>query len=388
MNSRTQQRDRGVILTPTGKQKLQAEIHRLDITSERYAVRKIHEQIQLELNGETLHPDTVRKIVRGQGVEKSSLELVFRALRLKLEEGDYDFAPKNQLQNAEDSETSSFVIGTPITHPRYFFGRKKELKRLFDLLKRRPLQNAAIIGKSGSGKTSLLEYLKNITTTPTAQLRPGQKSDWLPSPENYRWILVDFQDPRRQSREGLLRYILECLKMSVPSPCDLEGFMDVVSSNLLQPTVILFDEIGVGLQRCPELDDEFWESLHSLRTYQTNGNLGFVLATPVSPIELARSTGHSLPFFNIFRYNTTTLGAMTEAEARELIASSPMPFPAEDVEWILTQSKCWPLLLQILCQERLFSLEDEEMGDDWQEEGLKQMQSFDHLLNPLFDLLF
>ena len=133
MNSRTQQRDRGVILTPTGKQKLQAEIHRLGI-SQRYAVRKIHEQIQLKLNGETLHPDTVRKIVRGQGVEKSSLELVFRALRLKLEEGDCDFAPKNQLQNAEDSETSSFVTGTPITHPRYFFGRQKELQRLFDLL--------------------------------------------------------------------------------------------------------------------------------------------------------------------------------------------------------------------------------------------------------------
>ncbi|MEG4963016.1 MULTISPECIES: ATP-binding protein [unclassified Microcoleus] len=280
-------------------------------------------------------------------------------------------------------ETSAFITGTPITHPRYFFGRQKELKRLFDLLKRRPLQNAAIIGKRRSGKTSLLYYLKNITTTPTEQLRPGQKSEWLPSPENYRWIFVDFQDSRRQNREGLLRYILESLKMSVPSPCDLDRFMDVVSSNLRQPTVILLDEIGVGLQRCPELDDGFWESLRSLATNQTNGNLGFVLATPESPIELARSTGHSSPFFNIFGY-TTTLGALTEAEARELIASSPIPFPAEDVEWILNQSKCWPLLLQILCRERLFSLEDGEMGDDWREEGLKQMQPFTHLFEQFF----
>jgi transcriptional regulator with XRE-family HTH domain len=279
-------------------------------------------------------------------------------------------------------ETSAFITCTPITHPRHFFGRQKELKRLFDLLKRRPLQNAAIIGKRRSGKTSLLYYLKNITTTPTEQLRPGQKSDWLPHSENYRWIFVDFQDARRQSREGLLRYILECLKMSVPSPCDLERFMDAVSSNLRQPTVILLDEIGVGLQRCPELDDGFWESLRSLTTNQTNGNLGFVLATPESPIDLARSTGHSSPFFNIFGY-TTTLGAMTEAEARELIASSPIPFPAEDVEWILTQSKCWPLLLQILCRERLFSLENGEMGDDWREEGLQQMQPFTHLFEKL-----
>jgi hypothetical protein len=374
MNSRTLPRARGVILTPTGQQKLQAEIHRLGISSQKNAVSKIVEKIQLEVKDETLGSDTVRKIVRGEGVQKSSLELVFRALRLKLEEGDCDFAPKNQLQNPEDSETSSFVTGTPITHPHHFFGRQKELKRLFNLLKRRPLQNAAIIGKRRSGKTSLLQYLKNITTTPTEQLRPGQKSDWLPHPENYHWIFVDFQDARRQSREGLLRYILESLKMSVPSPCDLERFMDVVSSNLHQPTVILFDEIGVGLQRCPELDDGFWESLRSLPR-ETNGNLGFVLATPESPLELARNTGHSSPFFGIFAY-TTTLGALTEAEARELIASSPMPFPAEDVEWILTQSKCWPLLLQILCRERLFSLEEGETEDDWREVGLEQLKPF------------
>ena len=271
-------------------------------------------------------------------------------------------------------ETSAFITGTPITHPRDFFGRQKELKRLFDLLKRRPLQNAAIIGKRRSGKTSLLQYLKNITTTPTEQLRPGQKSDWLPYPENYRWIFVDFQDSRRQNREGLLRYILESLKMSVPSPCDLDRFMDTVSSNLDRPTVILFDEIGVGLQRCPELDDGFWESLRSLAP-QTNGNLGFVLATPESPIELARNTGHTSPFFNIFGY-TTILGIMTETEARELIGRSPIPFPAEDVEWILNKSERWPLLLQILGRERLFSLEEGETGDDWRKEGLEQLKPF------------
>lgn len=276
-------------------------------------------------------------------------------------------------------ETSPFIVGTPITHPRNFFGRQKELNRLFNLLKRRPLQNAAIIGKRRSGKTSLLYYLKNITTTPAAQLRPNQKSDWLPYPENYFWIFVDFQDPRRQSQEGLLRYILECLKMQVPNPCDLDRFMDEVSSNLHQPTVILFDEIGVGLQRCPELDDGFWESLRSLGTNYTNGNLAFVLATPESPMELARNTGHSSPFFNIFGY-TTTLGALTETEARELIASSPIRFLDEDVEWILHQSGHWPILLQILCRERLFSLENGETDGTWREEGLQQIQPFVHLL--------
>jgi hypothetical protein len=377
MNSRTRQRDRGLILTPQGRLKLQAEISRLGISSEKNVVSEIVKKITL--NDETLHRDTVMKIMRGQGVQKSSLEIVFSVFGIKLEEGDYVVSSANPLPNREDRRTSPFIIGNPITDPRYFFGRNRELKRLFDLLKRRPLQNAAIIGKKRSGKTSLLHYLKNITNTPKEQLRADQKSDWLCNPENYRWIFVDFQDSRRQNREGLLRYILECLKMSVPSPCNLDRFMDAVSSNLDRSTVILFDEIGVGLQRCPELDDGFWESLRSLATNQTNGNLGFVLATPESPIELAKNTGHSSPFFNIFGY-TAYLGALTETEARELIASSPVPFPAEDVEWILNQSNCWPLLLQILCRERLFSLEEEETGDNWREVALQQMQQFADLL--------
>jgi hypothetical protein len=181
-----------------------------------------------------------------------------------------------------------------------------------------------------------------------------------------------------QSQEMLIKYILKCLGIQVPTPCDLEIFMEQVSDNLYNPTVILLDEIGVGLQRCPELDDEFWESLRSLATNQTGGNLAFILATHQSPIELAHSTGHSSPFFNIFGY-TATLGALTEAEAQELIASAPIPFPKEDVEWIFQQSQCLPLLLQILCRERLFGLEDGN-ANDWREEGLRQIQQFQYLL--------
>lgn len=314
-----------------------------------------------------------------EGVDKSSLDLVFRALGLKLEESDYTFAPANSPEDSDDQELSPFITGNPITHPRQFFGRNYELQRIFGLLKRHPLQNAAIIGKKRTGKTSLLHYLKNITTTPPAQLRPGQKSDWLPHPERYRWIFADFQDTRRHSREGLLRYILECLGVPVPNPCDLDRFMDAVGDKLHSPTVILLDEIGVALQRCPELDDGFWECLRSWATNYAGGNLAFVLAAPESPVKLAHNTGHSSPFFNIFGYSAT-LGPLTEAEARELIAGSPIAFPDEDVEWILTQSRQWPLLVQILCQERLFSLENGEIGDGWRKEGLQQIQPFKHLL--------
>jgi hypothetical protein len=276
-------------------------------------------------------------------------------------------------------DASPFIAGPPIMHPRGFFGREREIRRIFGLLKRLPLQNAAIIGPRRSGKTSLLQYLKNITITPADRLRVGQRNDWLPGPERYRWVFVDFQDPRVGSREGLLRHLLTSLDLAVPAPCDLEHFLDVMCRKLSLPTVILLDEIGAALQRYPELDDAFWEGLRSLASCPAGGNLAFVLASHSPPIELAHDTGHSSPFFNIFGY-TTTLGPLTEAESLALIASSLIPFPAEDVAWILEQSGRWPLLLQLLCREHLVTLEEDETGAGWQAEGLRQVVPFRHLL--------
>jgi len=68
------------------------------------------------------------------------------------------------------SASVTFIAGPPITHPRHFFGRTRELRRLFGLWQQAPLQNAAIIGPRRSGKTSLLNYLRTITA---AGIAPG-----------------------------------------------------------------------------------------------------------------------------------------------------------------------------------------------------------------------
>ncbi|MCP4425992.1 MAG: hypothetical protein GY803_15985, partial [Chloroflexi bacterium] len=245
-----------------------------------------------------------------------------------------------------------FIAGPPISHPRQFYGRQRELKRIFNLLQRLPLQNAAVIGQRRSGKTSLLHYLRTVTTTPPSQLRPGQRRDWLPNPAQYRWIFVDFQDPRLGQAANLLRYLLEQMGFPCEGPCDLDAFLDTVSDNLNTPTVVLFDEIGAALERYPELDDAFWESLRSLATNQVGGNLAFILAAHESPAELAQHSGLGSPFFNIFGY-AARLGPLTDVEARELIDASPVQFAPADVDWILAESDRWPMPLQILCRERL-----------------------------------
>jgi serine/threonine protein kinase len=274
-------------------------------------------------------------------------------------------------------QLTPFVAGPPIIAPRQFFGRERELKRIFGLWQRFPLQHVALVGPKRSGKTSLLHYLKNITQAEPAELRPGQRGDWLPHPERFQWVFIDFQDVRMTRRERLLRHILSSLDMPVPSPCDLDTFMDVFSQHLQRPTVILMDEIGAGLAS-PELDQSFWYSLRSLVSHHTAGHLAFVLTSHSSPAQLAQDRGKPSPFFNIFQ--SLELGPLTGAEARELIASSPQSFPPADVDWILEQSRRWPCLLQILCQARLHALEEGETDDGWREQGLRQIDSFRYLL--------
>src|SRR5262249_25726948 len=281
------------------------------------------------------HKRTIERLESGAGVFLHTIYTVATALGID---------PHGLLAGTVDGpggddawQQAPFIAGPPLAHPRHFFGRERELQRLFNLWKHLPLQNAVLSGPAQSGKTSLLSYLHCITTTPPAQLRPGQRVDWLPHPGHYRWIMVDFQDPRLGSREGLLRYLLTQMEVSAPTPCDLERFLDVVADQLRSPTILLLDKIDVALQRYAELDNAFWEALRALATNQVEGNLAFVLAARERPEHLAHRGGLSSPFFNIFGY-TAFLGPLTEPEARALVASSPLPFPPADVDWILTHS--------------------------------------------------
>ena len=272
---------------------------------------------------------------------------------------------------------SSFVVGPPVAHPRQFFGRETELTRIFDVLRGYPLQNVAIVGPYRSGKTSLLHYLSQITTATPRQMRPKQKQNWLPNPQAFNWVFVDFQDPRMGQQTRLLRYILQKLNFPAPENCDLIDFMDVMSEHVQQPTVILLDEIGAALAS-PELDLQFWWSMRALSSTQTNGKLSFVLTAHNAPADLAQSEGKPSPFFNIFGH-TLQLQPISETAALELIRSSPIPFTKTDTNWILAESRRWPCLLQILCHARLSSLKEGNTDADWQEDALQRLRPFQHL---------
>ena len=271
-----------------------------------------------------------------------------------------------------------FVAHQPITEPAQFFGRERECGRVFAWWRHSPLHNVAIIGPRRSGRTSLLHYLRTINATPARHLRPGQRHDWLPEAARYRWIYVDFFDPRWNKRNNLLRYVLAELGLPAHEPCTLESFTETISNGLPQPTIIMLDELGAALEMA-EYDGDFWRSMRAVATSVTRGNLAFAIAALDDLQALAAGYGKTSPFFNLF--TSVRLGPLTSDEARALIAVSPRPFAPDDSDWILAQSQGWPVLVQLLCQTRLAALEEELSGEGWKAEGLAQIGRYRYLLD-------
>lgn len=285
--------------------------------------------------------------------------------------GEADSSPEIATHQA------AFIVGPPILLPRQFFGRTRELRRVFTALNTALMQNVAITGLSRSGKTSLLHYLHKITRTPPAELRPGQYQTWLNEPQRYRWVYVDFQDPRVCHRDGFMHYILRQLNFPAPPTVDLIQFVDIICRYLVSPTIILLDEIQIALSN-PEFTQQFWWSLRSLSSNLTDGKLAFVIAAQ-NKLPVVQDHSKPSPFLNIFGH-LIHLAPLSDEEALELIASSPLPFPAEDIEWILTQSGRWPALLQILCSTRLVALEENQTGEAWKNDALANIKPYRYLL--------
>jgi hypothetical protein len=95
----------------------------------------------------------------------------------------------------------------------------------------------------------------------------------------------------------------------------------------------------------------------------TNGNLGLLVASHQPPTEVMPTGGDNQPspFLNIIA-EIVKLGPLTENEACELLEHTPKRFAEADIEWILKESERWPALLQILCDVRLWPLEEGNRG--------------------------
>ncbi|BCL33908.1 NACHT and WD40 repeat domain-containing protein [Nostoc sp. MS1] len=171
MDLPTGQRVRGVVLSPTGQAKLQNRMLQLEI--ERYAVQELVRRSQL-VEGQGLHPATIRKILRCQGVDKDSIALVFKAVNLQLEVEDYTGA-RRVIELVEEpggqgaGETTYSPLPTPhspVNHDwgeavdvTLFCGRTAETSTLQQWVLNDRCRLITILGNGGIGKTTLVTKL-------------------------------------------------------------------------------------------------------------------------------------------------------------------------------------------------------------------------------------
>ncbi|NEP08826.1 MAG: NACHT domain-containing protein [Symploca sp. SIO2C1] len=142
---------RSYILTPVGAKKLRNSISVLEEqTGFKYNPSKIAEQAQL-IGPQGLHPTTIRKILQNKGgVDKSSLQLLFRVLQLELEEEDY-----TQPGLAELVAVKTYQDWGEAVNASLFYGRTSELEALKQWIVEERCRLVMILGMGGIGKTTL-----------------------------------------------------------------------------------------------------------------------------------------------------------------------------------------------------------------------------------------
>jgi transcriptional regulator with XRE-family HTH domain len=279
-----------------------------------------------------------------------TVKKIAKILKLTPEQQNEFFLAAGCVPNQSDENSPDLIVpivGRPITHPCQFFGRDNLLDRIRHAW-REPsaLEHVVVVGPRHSGKTSLLNYLQNVNQTPPSQLRPEQPQGWNDwRPDGFQFAKIDFRDSALCQPENLLREILHQLNLTEPTPCDFTHFVELIKQ-LERPTVILMDEIGLGMKAPSRLDYIFWTNMRSLVTH--SGKLGFLVTAHELLEELVLNIGRASSFFNVFG-NFLEMGPLLKNEATALLSYFPYPVTPEDTLEILENSDCWPARLQKNC---------------------------------------
>ena len=248
-----------------------------------------------------------------------------------------------------------FTYGNPISDPRRFFGRGREVEQVFSRLRNAEAESSSLVGERRVGKTSLLHYLMH----PDVRQKYGVDSD------RYIFVYADLQmvgpgtTPTR-----LVQRLLRNLARSVP-----QGEVKEIAEELRGMEVIdnfamadLFDAVDANGLHVVFLLDEFEnvttnsnfgpEFFYGLRSLAIQHNLTLITSSVSELIELTHSEAiRSSPFFNIFANINVRL--FSREEARRMIAAyldgSTVRFSEGEIEAALQLAGTHPFFLQAAC---------------------------------------
>jgi eukaryotic-like serine/threonine-protein kinase len=241
--------------------------------------------------------------------------------------------------------SNPYLNRVAIKDPAQFFGRAREVSKIFSRIGASRPQSISVVGERRIGKSSLLNYINH----------PEVRRRFLDRHELYAFAFIDLQQKRRLTLIEFFKELFALLAKEVgdKSITRLQPSFDSLRSVLEnfrgdgRKLIVLFDEFD-AITTNGAFDLEFYSFLRSIAN---NYDVAYVTSSARDLQELCHTQLIAdSPFFNIF--TNVFLRAFTRAEALQLITrpSAEAGVPLEGyARRILEIAGYFPYFLQIAC---------------------------------------
>ena len=242
---------------------------------------------------------------------------------------------------------SPFTHRSMIKDPDCFYGRRMELRRIFDLLRNGCV---SILGNRRIGKSSVLAQI----------CHPTVHGRYLEDAGEFLFIFLDLQELAELDQPSFFQAIINkcseasrgAIAQTASGSVDRSDFRRFIRGNFKtvgrRRLVCCFDEFE-HMSDNRHFDDEFFTFLRSLSNQY---NLGYVISSRTGLQELChRNNLAGSQFWNIFAVEA--LGLMSAAETRELITEpfrrEGMALSEQEIATVLALAGAFPFFIQIAC---------------------------------------
>lgn len=248
-------------------------------------------------------------------------------------------------------QSNPFTYGNPISDPRRFVGRTREIKQIVGRLRNQEFESSSLVGDRRIGKTSLLKHLADGSV----RVKHG-----LP-PEQYIFVYVDLQMVDDTMGPIQLWHWLLRLMRQQCKDTDLMELVAILEGEERLDTVALdelFEQVDDKGRYLVFLLDEFEhitananfgpDFYFGLRSLVIHHQLALVTSSRLELIKLCHSEAiKSSPFFNIFA--NINLSIFSPVDADLLVHQSALQFQEREINHVYELAGLHPFFLQVAC---------------------------------------
>jgi serine/threonine protein kinase len=273
--------------------------------------------------------------------------------------------PVEVVSRTRSSKQNPYLNRVMLRNPEDFFGRQREVKRIYSRLDAPHPQSISVVGERRIGKSSLLNYI----------YQRRNRKRFMQNHEDSIFIFMDFQRSADLTIPKFIDILFSMFKYEqreqlkyAEGERNLDQLKDVVQelSNEGKRIIVLMDEFE-AITKNESFDMQFFSFLRFLAN---NFMVAYVTSSYLELQQMCHNKDIAdSPFFNIF--SNLPLRPFSREEAVELIT---VPSQREGVPLgeyasrLLDLSGHFPLYIQIACSNLFeFLVDNPEAEPDWDE---------------------